>query len=178
MDSKSRYLFSWLRTFFVWANVFIFLTICTLSFANSSALQLAKEGALTLEKSVGVFFPFNLLFFYVGSQQLASAVQQEPFSLEVRLIRIEAFFKFVESNRVAQDVLIEDGEFLLLFKERVKLDAEVEKKLTYILAYTYGLKKDIVKFSFYVDKLRNIKDSKGYLENLEKRFPSMIPKNF
>ncbi|UOE96849.1 hypothetical protein NA23_10620 [Fervidobacterium islandicum] len=98
--------------------------------------------------------------------------------LEVRLIRIEAFFKFVESNRVAQDVLIEDGEFLLLFKERVKLDAEVEKKLTYILAYTYGLKKDIVKFSFYVDKLRNIKDSKGYLENLEKRFPSMIPKNF
>ncbi len=152
-------------------------TLLTFGFA-STVVEVAKEGALTLEKSASALFPLNILYFYVGSAQLSRAVEQEPFNLDIRIIRMEAFFRFIDANRLAQDMIIEDGEFLLLLKEKSKIDLETEKKVVYMITYAYGMKRNIVKFAFYFEKLQNMKDSKTYVEDLKKRFPNMVFKNF
>jgi len=169
----------YLKALFVRLLVFIIFSYTLLTFgASSTPIELAKEGALILDKSASALFPFNILYFYVGSAQLTKAVEQEPFNLDIRIIRLKAFFKFIDTNRLAQDVVIEDGEFLLLLKEKSMMDFETEKQVLYMITYAYGTRRNIVKFTFYFEKLSNMKDSKTYIEDLKRKFPNMVSKNF
>jgi len=179
MRSKFLELSQVLKVLFVRTLICTVFAYALLTFGfASTVIEVAKEGALTLEKSASALFPFNILYFYVGSAQLSRAVEQEPFNLDIRIIRMEAFFRFIDTNRLAQDMIIEDGEFLLLLKEKSKIDLESEKKILYMITYAYGMKRNTVKFAFYFEKLQNMKDSRTCVEDLKKRFPNMVSKNF
>ncbi|WP_139120942.1 hypothetical protein [Fervidobacterium thailandense] len=141
----------------------------------ANALKMANEGAGLLKRSKSALFPLNIILFYSGVFYLTQAVSNEPTNLDVRLVRAMALFDFAENNPLAQDTVLEDLEFFLMFRNRYPYSTKVELPLVYFaLAYVSGLKKDFARFYYYLDRLRECEEMAKYLSQLKQRFPQLV----
>ncbi|SHN56204.1 hypothetical protein [Fervidobacterium gondwanense] len=157
--------------------IILLILFSTFIFSRSGDLDSAKEGALMLQKSMSVPFPVNILYFYIGSLQLNNAVSASPYNVRIRYVRMEAFFEFVDNNKMAQDVVLEDGEFIVIIGDKKTLEAQEILKVYYMLTYTLLLKKDIVKGIYYYKKLKELQNSNNYVDKLKERFPNFKTAN-
>ncbi|MEN3042217.1 MAG: hypothetical protein ABDH59_02790 [Fervidobacterium sp.] len=165
MDSRKRKLF------------ILFFGLMSTLIVFSNSLEIALEGVSLLKKSKDTLFPLNILFYYVGISQLSNAVSSDPTNLDIRLVRASAIFDFVENNPIAQDIVQEDLEFFLLFKDRYKYSSKISLDVVYyMLCYVYGLKKDYPKMYFYLDKLSKEQQANTFIEKLKLRFPKIVNK--
>lgn len=153
----------------------LLLIVLTFSISFASALRRATEGVDLLKRSRSALFPLNILYYYTGVLYLSQAVSQEPTNLDLRLVRATSLFDFVENNPLAQDTVLEDLEFFLLFREKYPLTTKVDLSLVYyILSYVSALRRDLPRFYYYVERLTERKDSGRFLELLKTRFPQLL----
>lgn len=149
---------------------------CALVFSSGdNVLEMAIESAALLKKSKAAFFPFNILYYYVGINQLGNAISKDPTNLDLRLIRASTLFDFVDKNPVAQDIVVDDLEFFLIFKDRYQYTSKISTEIVYyILSYVFALKKNHLKAHYYFEKLKSESPSNPFLDKLETRFPQFF----
>ncbi|MFN6992304.1 MAG: hypothetical protein ACK4MM_06245 [Fervidobacterium sp.] len=154
----------------------LLLITSTLIFSNTNnatnPVSVAIEGASLLKKSREAFFPLNILYYYVGINQLSYAISKDPTNLDIRLIRATALFDFVEKNTIVQDIIIEDLEFFLLFKDKYPYSSKISIDiLYYMLSYIFAMKQNNLKAYYYFEKLQKQVPESPLIQKLENTFP-------
>lgn len=162
------------KFFQIFAILLLITNILAFSNTNNTAnpVSMAIEGASLLKKSKEAFFPLNILYYYVGINQLSNAISKAPTNLDIRLIRATALFDFVEKNTVVQDIIIEDLEFFLLFKDKYQYSSKISIDiLYYMLSYIFAIKKNNLKAYYYFEKLQKEVPESSLIQKLENTFP-------